>query len=384
MQSLKTPFYLYSTSIIYNQIDKIMFCGLSKSHIHFSLMANNNIHLLKLIKERGLGVFTSSISELLIALNVGFTNDKIIFCSSNLKKTEIEQIVKINPVVIADSYNQLVKYLQCGITQIGIRISFESSFYKKYNHLEIHRQGISEKQLQQTIDLCHKTNAKIIGIHSYFGTNISDVDFYKAGLSKLLKCATLFNNIEFIDASGGFGLDFTKEESDFGIEEIVTEFHKARLKHPQLSSSIELKIEPGRYIIAPAGRFICSVTEKFEKDGKIFIGVDANLAIFPRPYIYKSQHRITVFKRVKETDKILRHVYIVGNSAKSDDFFACDVDFPFVEEGDLLCFHYAGAYCYSMSSNFCAQLKPAEYLLTTDNNIQKIRDEETVDMFLGK
>lgn len=385
-ENIKPPYYLYDKHFIHNQINKLSFCGLSEKNIHFSLMANNNTHLLTLIREKGLSVFVSSISELTIALKSGFTKEQIIFCSSNLKQNEIERIVTINPIIIADSYIQLERYIQFGVKQIGIRISFEPDFYKKYHSLEIQRQGISENQIQQTVEFCYKKNVKVTGIHSYLGTNISDIEFYKEGISKLIQCAIHFKDIEFIDISGGFGLDFTKKDSDFPIKDIVQEFHTARSKYPQLSN-IDLKIEPGRYIMAPAGKFICSVIEVFKKDGKTFIGVDANLAIFPRPYIYKKrgQHLIEVYPSANETDKKLKNVYIVGNSAKSDDFFVRNKKFfSFVSEGDLLCFHYAGAYCYSMSSNFCGQLRPAEYLLAEDGNIQKIREEETIDVLLSK
>lgn len=381
--NIPTPYYKYNEVLILEQVKKLVSSNVIVQNIHFSLMANNNIYLLKIIKNNGLGVFISSLQELLIAQKAGFSNKQIIFCSSNLNASEIEQVINANPIIIADSFNQLEKYIQGGrLKQIGIRISFEPEFYKQYGTLEIQRQGLSEHKLLEAIEVCDKSHVRIIGIHSYLGTNISNIELYKDGLTKLFNCAILFKDIEFIDLSGGFGLDYSIKDSDFNIVDIVKYFEKERLKHTQLSNSIELKIEPGRFIMGPAGKLICSVTEVFEKDGKTFIGVDTNLSNFPRPYIYGEYHLITVYERKNENKTLLQNVYIVGNSAKSDDFFALDIEFPLVEEGDRLCIHYAGAYCYSMSSNFCAQLRPAEYLLTIKNEIVKIRKKETLETLL--
>ena len=383
LKVINTPHYLYEEYILEWQINKIKTFGIKGENIHFSLMANNNVHLLKILKNKGLGVYTSSLPELQIALKTGFANTQIIFCSSNLKSAEIEKVIEINPIIIADSYNQLIKYLQNNkLQQIGIRISFDSEFYKTYGALDIQRQGLSEEQLPSAIDLCWSKKVKVVGIHSYLGTNISDIEFYKAGISRLLKCTSSIDGIDFIDLSGGFGLDYSKENSNFDISEIVRFFEDECTKYPQLLSSLELKVEPGRFIIGPAGKLICSVTEVIEKDDKIFIGVDANLSNFPRPYIYKDYHLITVCDREVRHDKILSGVYIAGNTAKSDDFLAQNIEFPDVREGDRLCIHYAGAYCYSMSSNFCAQLRPAEYLVTEKDELVKIREEETLDSLL--
>lgn len=317
--------------------------------------------------------------ELEIAKEAGFNNKKIIFCSSNLKIEEIQKVIELNPIIIADSFNQLKKYLDCGkIKEIGIRISFEPEFYKKNNFLEVQRQGIEIPQLPDVLDLCNSRQVRMIGIHSYFGTNNSNEEFFKIGLGRLIEIATHFRDLEFIDGSGGFGLDYSSEDFEFNISGLVDCFKHEIARHPQLSDSIELKIEPGRFIIGPAGKLICTVTDVYEKQGKTFIGVDTNLSQFPRPYIYHQYHRINVYSRAHESTRTLRNVYIVGNSIKSDDFFAVDIDFPSVEEGDLLCFNYAGAYCYSMSSNFCGQLRPAEYLFTVNKKFLKVRNEETL------
>ncbi len=375
---ISTPYYLYEEKIILEQINKIANAKILKKNIHFSLMSNNNICLLNILKESGLGVFTSSVQELAIAKKAGFDNKKIIFCSSNLKIDEIKEVINVNPVIIADSFNQLNKYLENGsLKEIGIRISFEPEFYRKNNFLEIQRQGIEVDQLGQAIELCERHGVKIVGIHSYFGTNNSNEEFFKTGLSKLIDVSTQFKDLEFIDGSGGFGLDYSNEKFNFNLNELVRSFNDVLSGYPQLSGSIELKIEPGRFIMGPAGKLICTVTEVYEKQGRIFIGVDTNLSQFPRPYIYGEYHRIEVYKRIKK-DKLKRpHTFIVGNSIKSDDFFAINIDFPKVEEGDQLCFNYAGAYCYSLSSNFCGQLRPAEYLLSENNEYSEIRTPES-------
>lgn len=382
MPNMETPYYIYDESILNNQIDKLLKTNIKNYNIHFSIMANNNINLVKIIMKKGIGVFASSITELEIALKIGFKNNQIVFCSSNLKKHEIEFVAKVNPIIVAGSLIQLNKYISYGnVKEIVLRVSFSPEFYKKYGELEIQRQGIEIGNFNVAVDYCSKKNVKIIGIHSYLGTNITNVNIYKEGISLLLNLSKGLTNIKFFDISGGFGLDYMNKDADFNIG-YLSEYFYDELSMQTFSNSIELKIEPGRFIIAPAGKLICSVTEIFEKDNKVFIGVDTNLANFPRPYIYKHQHLITVYQRKNDIRKMFSNVFICGNSAKSDDFFAQDISFPFVEEGDTLCFHYAGAYSYSMSSNFCALLKPSEYLLNKESSLIKIRDRENIETLL--
>jgi len=381
---VQTPYYIYNKQTLDKQVLKLVNANIKRYNIHFALMANNNIHLLNLIQTYNIGVFTSSIQELKIALQLGFVNDKITFCSSNLKISEIEEVSRLNPIIVADSLNQLRKYISYGkIQKLALRLSFNPEFYKKFSELEVQRQGISENEVEDALEICKAKNVKVIGVHTYLGTNISEIDFYKNGIRKLLNIALNINNIKFINISGGFGLNYQNIESNFDFIGLVNFFKNELSKYSKLSKTIELKIEPGRYIIGPAGKLICSVTEIIIKNNKVFIGVDTNLSNFPRPYIYKKPHVITVYQRKNNSNKKFKNAFICGNSAKSDDFFALNTDFPFVEEGDLLCIHYAGAYCYSMSSNFCALLRPAEYLLNESGKIEKIREAETLDSLLN-
>lgn len=384
LTNISTPFYVYDEHVINFQLSKILATGIKTQDVHFSLMANNNVYLLSVMKKLGIGAFVSSLTELKVALSAGFQADKIIFCSSGLKSSEIEQVVELNPIIIAVSYNQLNKYLACKkLQQIALRISFDQEFYKARDIPDVQRQGLSESQFLDAIKLCSEKNIRISGIHSYIGTNISNVIFYKEGVLKLIQYASMISDIDFIDISGGFGLDFSQENPEFNIAEVVDFFKDELGKNKNISNSVQLKVEPGRFLIAPAAKLICSVVEVFEKDEKIFVGVDTNLSQFPRPYIYNAVHRVTLCNKNKDdVRQIMQNVYIVGNTAKSDDFLARDIDFPQVVEGDVLCLHHAGAYCFSMSSNFCGQLKPAEYFLTNDNECIKIRSEQTLEDFL--
>ena len=387
IQSAKsdTPFFVYDSSVIRKQLFSLINANILNHNIHYALMANINMYLLDLFYKFGIGVFASSVTELKIALKVGFESNQIIFCSSNLKINEIEEVSKLNPIIVADSLSQLKKYISYGgVQKLVLRLSFNFEFYKRFHELEVQRQGIAEDEVENALEFCKTKNVKVIGLHTYLGTNISDINFYKSGILKLLDIAKKINYLKFINISGGYGLNYQNIESNFNFNELVSYFKNELANCSGLSKSIELKIEPGRYIIGPAGKLICSVTEIIEKNNKVFIGVDTNLSNFPRPYIYKTPHLITVYQRKSTLKKTYKNVYICGNSAKSDDFFALDIEFPYVEEGDLLCIHNTGAYCYSMSSNFCALLKPAEYLLNESNIVEKIREAESLDFLLNK
>jgi diaminopimelate decarboxylase len=383
LERIHTPFYIYDEDVINKQIHRLIYSKIMPGNVHYSLMANDNLQILKIVKNQGIGAFASSMNELMIALKAGFDKSQIVFCSSNLSDDEIRTISSIGPILITDSFMQLKKYsLMGGIKEIGIRISFESEFYKKHGVLDVHRQGVAEKDLDQVQEFCRNNSIKVIGLHTYIGTNIADIEVFKKGLDRLVNCLTPFDNIKFVDISGGFGLDYGKIEQDFKVSTLINYFDNEISKKYKSDNGIQIKVEPGRFIIGSAGKLFCSVIEVKEKDGQVFIGVDTNLSNFPRPYIYKISHLITVEERKSNTEKFYNNAYICGNSAKSDDFFLSATTFPVVEEGDILCIHHTGAYCYSMSSNFCALLRPAEYLLKKSGEIIKIRNAETLDTLL--
>ncbi len=387
IKKLTTPYYLYDKNTFLKCINKaLLFFDPNSFDIHFALMANNNLELLSILKENEIKVFTSSTEELQIAVNCGYSKEEIVFCSNYLNEVEIKEVLSVNPIIIADSFSQLLDFYKFGqIEKIAIRIALESSFYKEISELQVQRQGIHINNLNETIEFCKDNSIKIIGIHTYIGTNIQKHDHFNLGINKLFEVATLFEDIEFIDIGGGFGYNYQLSQCDIDFAKL-SELLKEKIINFKKSHGKELriKLEPGRSIIASSGQIVCTVIDITDYEGKTIIGVDTNLSNFSRTYIYNQQHKILPEASKNESSDTFKNAYICGNSIKSDDFFAENIEFPKVQIGDKLVISDVGAYGYSMSMNFCSKLKPGEYLQDEDGNINQIRKPQLINDLLNQ
>jgi diaminopimelate decarboxylase len=378
IQKYNTPTYIYFQEKIEDNFlhlkNRINFNNLN---IHFAVMANNNIKLLKILKNIGCGVFVTTLEELYLVKVAGFTNKDVIFQGNCLKTEEIKNISGKGINIICDSIEQVLNFKKIGgIKKIGIRIKYDKNFYNSIYENPIQRQGIEIERISVALELAKKNDIKISGFHSYIGTNVQNHTPFIKSLRLLIKEAKKNQNLEYIDLSGGFGISYPKNESFLNFNKLGSIINKEMNKlNTFFNKEIELKIEPGRILIGDSAYLLTRVTEIKRDRNKVFIGTDTNLSNFSRPYIYKEYHKIINLSQ-RNTRNLEKNVYICGNSAKSDDYFAQDISFPKTREGDILAITSVGAYGFSMSSNFCGRLKPIEILIKRNGNIEIIRKRE--------
>jgi diaminopimelate decarboxylase len=379
-----TPVYAYDYNSIKKNVENIL-CTIKYkySSIHFAAMANNNIAIQKVMQGLNIKSFITSLEELYIVQTAGYKSEEILFCGNNLSPSEITEVAKSGAMLIAESEEQMLRFKKYGkVNKMGIRISLDPSFYREIKETEIQRLGIPINILNNALLLAEKNDIEIVGLHTYIGTNIKDFGPFSAAISLLIEQAKRINALEYIDLSGGFGISYEDDTFPFNctsLGEVITE--KMRSLSDYFNREIELKIEPGRALIANTAVLLATVTEVKRYNGNVFIGIDTNLSNFSRPYIYREYHKI--FPVNQEFGReIENNVFICGNSAKSDDFFAYNITFPKVSEGDVLFITNVGAYGYSMSSNFCSKLKPMEILIDKNEKIQVIRERESKEDLL--
>lgn len=384
---LGTPLYIYEGDVINDNIERIYAAiPYEPKSIHFALMANNNIQLLKELRKVKIKCFCSSLGELYIAQKAGFKPREIIFCGSNLSNYEIKQIVNYDMIINAESIEQMVTIIKTGkVKNIGLRVSLNINVPDDILNSSTgqhSRLGIPEHQVPDALCIAKNNNINIVGLHSYVGTNILKYNLFVEELDRILNIAKQIKSIKYIDIGGGFGIPYATENKSFDW------YHFGKIASTMMDklsqyykNDIELKLEPGRSIIASAGILLTKVVEIKKYNGYTYIGTDTNLSNFIRPYIYKQYHDIVLLGKNISTKKIC--VSVCGNTIASNDYLAKNIFLPSVKEGDILAIKDVGAYGYSMSSNFCCRLRPAEVLIK-GNKFKLIRKRETYNDLISK
>jgi len=210
-----------------------------------------------------------------------------------------------------------------------------------------------------------------------------DGEKYLESIDSILETAAEFENLEFVDFGGGFGIPYKKQEGQERLE--LKEFgnHFAKILNDwtdKYGRKIMFRIEPGRYICAESCILLGNVYVRKNNYEKVFIGSDLGFNTLIRPAMYDSHHEIEVYRDgCLITDGEKEYSNIVGNICESGDVMAGERNLPVIEEGDILGVMDAGAYGYSMSSNYNNRLRPAEVLIQEDSSIKLIRRRDTLE-----
>ena len=382
-----TPVYVYEEDKIRNQLLSLRKnIRYDPKTILYAVKANSNPHILDIIKGPGVGIDAVSPGEVSLALMAGFLPSSILFTGNNITDEEMDFVAERGVLLNIDSLSRLEKFgKKYPGSNVSVRINPDVGA-GHHDHCITggpkSKFGIWYSQVDEINRTAKEYRLKIIGIHEHIGSQILEVDKFLAAMDVLLKVAPSFPSLQFIDFGGGLGVPYRPEEDPLPIKKLgqrmserFTEFC-GRYGRP-----LTLVIEPGRYLVAEAGFLLTKVnTVKRNPDGRVFVGVDSGFNHLVRPAMYGSFHPITNISNLNgEKEK----VDIVGNLCESGDKFAEDRDLRQAREGDLILIGVAGAYGYSMSSNYNLRPRPPEVLVKPGGILQLIRERETIEKITG-
>jgi diaminopimelate decarboxylase len=375
-----TPVYVYSQSFIENQINKLK-NAFSKLPVKicFSMKSNSNLSILKIMKLNGLGADVVSEGEIRKALIAGFSPSDIVFAGVGKKEEEIEFAVKKNIFCfnveneeeieiierIGEKFNRKVNIN----IRLNLDIDVDTHHYIKTSKSE-NKFGIdldvSEKILKKKFNYVN-----IRGIHFHLGSQIKEVNPYLKAIEKVKDfCKKNKFQIEILDIGGGFGIPYKEDDKVQPIEEFGEKICEA-LKDFSFKTLI---IEPGRFIIGNAGVLITKILYIKQKHTKNFIIVDAGMNDLIRPSLYGSYHIIYPLK-LKSGEKI--NYDVVGPICETGDYLGKDREFSVnIKRGDYLVVMNAGAYGFSMSSNYNTRTRIPE-VMVNKKKVKLIRKRET-------
>jgi diaminopimelate decarboxylase len=361
-----TPLYLYDGEKIVHQIQALQTAFAAVPlRIKYATKALSSLSVLSLIRNTGAELDAVSLEEVKLGLLAGSSAAEIMYTPSGVSFAEIQEAVQIGVMVNVDSLPLLEKFGQTYGSTVPVCIRINPHILAGGN-LKIstgHKDskfGISIEQLPQILELVKRYQIPVAGLHLHTGSDIYDAAVFLKGGNVLFESAMQFPDLRFLDFGGGFKVAYSSEDKATDIPELgrivsaaFQEFCKT------YGRQLELWIEPGKFIVSEAGYLLVQATVVKETPTLNFVGVDSGLNHLIRPMMYDAYHDIY---NLSNREGATENYTVVGYICETDTL-ASQRQLHTVKEGDILVIQNAGAYGYTMSSNYNARLRPAEVLV---------------------
>ncbi|HEF1623058.1 TPA: diaminopimelate decarboxylase [Campylobacter lari] len=378
-----TPFYIYDFDKIKERftILKDAFKA-RKSQIFYAVKANSNLSVLKLLASLDSGFDCVSAGEIYRALKAGAKNYKIIFSGVGKSADELKYALEQNILYVnLESYEEMLLLEQIAkenqkTARISIRVN-PNVDAKTHPYVST---GLHENKFGVDIESAKKMylyakNSQFlepVGVHFHIGSQILDISsIHEASVivAKLVKeLLALKINIKFFDIGGGLGVCYKDEQ-----EPNLYDYAQGILASLQ-GLDVCIGMEPGRFLVANAGEFVTKVLYEKFNDKKRFVIVDGAMNDLLRPSLYSAYHEIKLLSENKEESLC----DIVGGICESGDFLAKDRKLAKTKAGDLIIVKSAGAYGFSMSSNYNTRNRVCE-LACENGTVRMIRKRESYE-----
>ncbi len=375
-----SPVYVYDAEKITSQYQRLTNAFKVKDlRIHYAVKALSNISVLKLLNSLGCGLDTVSIQEVRLGLKAGVDPSKIIYTPNGVSLEEIEEVMKLGAQINIDNLSILEQFgSRYPETPVCIRINPHvmagGNSKISVGHIDS-KFGISIHQMPHLLRIIENTGMHINGIHMHTGSDILDIGVFLYASEILFEAAKNFKDLEFIDFGSGFKVPYREGDIETDIEDLGAQL-TTRFKDfcKEYGKDLALAFEPGKYLVSESGKFLAKVNVIKQTTSTVFAGIDTGFNHLIRPMFYGSHHEIT---NISNPNGKARFYSVVGYICETDTF-GNNRRIAEIREGDILSFSNAGAYCFSMASNFNSRYRPAE-VLWYGGKAHLIRERETFE-----
>ncbi|MBR6329079.1 MAG: diaminopimelate decarboxylase [Lachnospiraceae bacterium] len=395
VKTYPTPFHIYDEKGIRENARalKSAFAWNKGFREFFAVKATPNPFIMKILKEEGCGFDCSSLTELMLAREVGSEPGDIMFSSNETPAEEYALADELGGYINLDDFTH-IEFLESIIGHIPETICCRynpGGVFTMSNGIMDNpgdaKYGMTEAQIFEAFRILKEKGAKRFGIHAFLASNTVTNEYYPKLAGIMFELAVRLHKetgaeIAFVNLSGGIGVPYTpdKEPNDIKvIGEGVREQYEKTLGAAGMND-VAVFTELGRFMLAPYGALITKAIHE-KHTYKEYIGVDACAANLMRPAIYGAYHHITVLG--KENAPCDHKYDVVGSLCENCDKFAIDRMLPEIEKGDYIYIHDTGAHGFSMGYNYNGRLRSAELLLGEDGKVSLIRRAETPEDYFA-
>ncbi len=387
VKKYESPLYVYDADAIEAQYNRMCqaFSSVKKLKINYAVKALSNINILHLFKNLHAGLDTVSVQEVQLALKAGFDSKDIIFTPNGVSLEEIEQAMRLGAQINIDNLSILEQFGQ-KYPKIPVSVRMNPHIMAGGNHkISVghidSKFGISIHQLPHIHRIEKNTGMLITGIHMHTGSDIYDVDAFIRATEILFEAGATLKNLQSIDFGSGFKVPYKEGDIQTDIEELGQKLSKRFNKFcKDMGRDLTLMFEPGKFLVSNAGKFLVNVNVVKQTTSTVFASVDSGLNHLIRPMFYDAYHHI---ENISNPTGKERFYTVVGYICETDTFGA-NRRINEITEGDILCFNNAGAYCFSMASNYNSRYRPAEVLVKNKKDYLIRQRENIKDLLKGQ
>lgn len=361
---------------VYNAFSKYM-----ETSVHYACKANTNLAILRILQQEGAGIDAVSIGEVKTCLKAGFSPDKIMYTGVFVSTEELKQVAETGVMINLDSVYEMERLAKI---KPGAPVSFRITPGVGSGHGDKvitgnkgAKFGIPKNKVVETYVRAKELGLNPIGIHAHIGSGGQRVEPF---IEEAEVLSELINEIEeagikleFVDIGGGIGVPYKPNEDEMDLQALASEVCDVFEQNTDIKKII---LEPGRYIICDATILLTSCTDVKDAETKKYIGVDAGFNTLIRPAMYDSYHYIQNGSKFGKA--CTSRFDIAGPICETGDYLGHDRVLPDAEEGDVIVVYNAGAYGFSMSSNYNSRPLCAE-VLVNNGKAELIREREEIE-----
>ena len=380
-----SPLYVYDEAVLRKRCREMKHLVNYPHYVPlYSVKANTNIELMKIIREEGFHVDAMSEGEILLEQKAGYKPDEIFMVTNNISDAEIRFAIDHGVLMSCDSLSQLDRFGRlCPGGRVAVRVNpgMGAGHSDKVITAGSCKFGVEYSKADLIKEVAAKYDLKIVGLNQHVGSLFLEYNTFIEACKILFDLAKQFEGLELIDFGGGYGVPYNGErrldleglgrELDKLIGDFVAEYGNPNLK---------IYTEAGRYIVAECGELLGTVYSQKKVYGVKYVGTDLGFNVLIRPILYDSYHQVEVFNDSEDYET----VNIAGDICESGDILAYNRYLPIMHHGDIVGVKNAGAYGYAMASNYNSRLRPAEVLLCEDGTTRLIRKRDTYEMLLNQ
>ena len=378
-----TPVYVIDEARVREKYRNIYgaFSRFMDTKIHYACKANTNLALLRILEQEGSGIDAVSIGEVKTCLKAGFTPDRIMYTGVNVSNQELKEVADLGVMINLDSVSEMERLAEIAPQhEISFRITpgvGSGHSAKVITGSKGAKFGIPLDEVINTYARAKDLGFKIKGIHAHIGSGGQVVEPFMDMMEVLINLVNeikeLGIDLDFIDMGGGIGVPYRPQEEEMDVGDLAMNLTDMIQEETDIKTII---LEPGRYIVCDAVVLLTGVNDVKDAGIKKYVGCDAGFNTLIRPAMYDSYHHVALANKF---GKACTQKYdVVGPICESGDYLAHDRVLPEPVEGDIVAVYNAGAYGFSMSSNYNSRPLCRE-VLVNDGKAELVREAETVE-----